>query len=1118
MIERFLRWATEKVPIGFIALILTLTLGLAVNAVAQGAESETAPDQSAEIVENAENLGEENLNAGVKSEPETEAGTEVSGTVTPASDPAAQSGPFSKYGTPDTSDPELLVLRLSIGSDIVLSNELLAYQHGRRVSVALGEFANLIEFPILVNPEQGRASGWFLTLDRKFDLDLAAGKVEVDGRILDLPPAPLVEIVDGDIYVDTKVLSDWFPLELIPSIRTLNLNLKPGTPLPIQSRLEREKRRENAQRPLIEDTEIAAEKFEKEWWAVPSLDFNYIFSTSGGGDQKSYSRHRYSVLGEGDLGKMTANLFLSGTDAEISNIRGTLTKEDPSGRMLGPFHAKTLVMGDIGAPKTPFVRSQGQEKGLRIQNSDIFTDRLFDKTSFGGNLPQGWDVELYQNGILIDAADIKEDGRYDFDDVPLFFGPNSFEIVSYGPQGQRKVKETVLNFDPRAIKKGQIDYDIVVTQKGKGVFEPLVPSKQVDRDSFHFVSQVSRGLTDNVSLRASFSSEEFSEKRFNHFNLGTVFTGFGFFGRTDWTHDLKGGDAAKLLLQRAFGPVSVRFGRTQYWNFLSDPSGGQATDQKSDTDFAFFTSSRRYKFIPAITANLEYRKSVRKTSSDQIIRARLSTRISKMHLNHNLTHKILKNTGPARTTMAAGFQASLNLSTLILRAGLGYEIEPKLGLRAASMSGTYEFNDDISLILGVDHSLGKSDYTSWKASMSWDAGYLNLTPAVTYDSDNAYTAVMVAKFGLSHEPRNNRVIASSDRRPGSGAVSARVFLDNNANQIFDDGDEVLNSVKLKASTGGRKNDAVTDESGVGMITNITGGGITVIEIDERSIEDPFWLPGGKIQTIVGRPGTTQAIDFPIVNTGEIDGTVYLDNGDGSQREMGGVEVILVDKDGETVKTVRTAYDGFYLFTLVKPGRYTVQIPKTGNRQRDFLVQPSKPFDVSGAGEVIAGLEFLVQTKSDLALRREIELRRELDEEQALTEDSLERIPVVLPRRSDRRVITNPLPVENSPVVTPAPTPTAPVAPAATQEIEPRTGMHLASYRSREAAEAGWNDIRARHVEIMGSYTHSVSEVDLEAKGGVYFRLSALTDQEPAAARSVCAQLQQRDQYCAVSAV
>lgn len=1109
MIERFLRWAAEQAPIGFIALILTLTLGLAVNAVAQGIEGETAPDQSGELVQNAENLG-----AGEKPEPETEGGTEDSGTDTLAPSPASQRGPFSKYGTPDTSDPELLVLRLTVESDIILSNELLAYQRGPRLSVALGEFVNLVEYPISVNPETGMATGWFSSPDHKFVLDVTAGKVEVDGRSLDVPPAPLVEIADGDIYVDTRVLGDWFPIGFDPSIGGLVLNLIPRSPLPIQARKERERRRELSKRSRIEAEDIPADKFEKKWWSVPALDFNYIFQHSGGPERKSETRHTYFVQGEGDLGKMTANVVLAGTDTEIDSLRGSLKKEDVDGGMLGPFHAKTIIMGDLGAPKTPFIRSRGQDRGLRIQNSDIFTDSLFDTTSFGGNLPPGWDIELYHNDILIEAADVDEDGRYDFDEIPLFFGANKFEVVSYGPQGQRKVKETVLNFDPSAIKAGQIDYDIVVSEKGKSLFEPLNPSAEADQSSFHFVSQVSRGLTKNVSLRASFASEEFSNKRFNHFNLGTAFTGFGFFGRTDWTHDLNGGNAAKIILQRRVGPFNLRFGRTQYWSFLEDPERGQESFQKHLTDFGLFATSRRYKFLPAVTANLGYLRTVSETATQQSFDARLSTRIKKLRLNHNFARQVTKSVQRTRVNMNGQFQATLNLNELIIRAGVGYQLKPLREFTALNFGGIYEFNENISVNFDVDRSLSGKDFTNFTASLSWDAGYAIFTPSLIYDSDDAYTAVMIAKFGLSHEPRNNRVVAMSDRRSGSGAVSARVFLDNNANQVFDDGDEVLESVKLKASTKGRKRDAVTDDSGVGLITNIAGGGVTVIEIDEDTIEDPFWLPGDTKQLIVGRPGTTQTVDFPIVNTGEIDGTVYLDNEDGSQREMGGVEILLVDKDGETVKTARTAHDGFYLFTLVKPGRYTVQIPKTGDRQRDFLVQPSKPFDVSGAGEVVSALDFLVRTKSNLALKREIELRRELDEEEALTEDSLRRIPVVMPRRSDRKVITNPIPDEVSPVVTP----TAPAAPSATQMIGPKTGMHLASYRSRKAAEAGWNDIMAQHAGIIGSYTRAVSEVDMGGEGGVYFRLSALTDQEPAAARTVCAQLQQRDQYCAVSTV
>src|SRR3546814_10416771 len=66
----------------------------------------------------------------------------------------------------------------------------------------------------------------------------------------------------------------------------------------------------------------------------------------------------------------------------------------------------------------------------------LFRSDSFDKTSFRGDLPAGWDAELYRNGQLLAFATLNGDGRYEFLDVPLQYGTNRFEIVLYGSQGQ----------------------------------------------------------------------------------------------------------------------------------------------------------------------------------------------------------------------------------------------------------------------------------------------------------------------------------------------------------------------------------------------------------------------------------------------------------------------------------------------------------------------------------------------------------------------------------------------------------------------------------------------------------------------------------------------------------
>ena len=60
----------------------------------------------------------------------------------------------------------------------------------------------------------------------------------------------------------------------------------------------------------------------------------------------------------------------------------------------------------------------------------------FGFTSLRGNAPEGWDVELYRNGILTDFLIVGASGSYEFPRVELGFGENILRSVAYGPQGQ----------------------------------------------------------------------------------------------------------------------------------------------------------------------------------------------------------------------------------------------------------------------------------------------------------------------------------------------------------------------------------------------------------------------------------------------------------------------------------------------------------------------------------------------------------------------------------------------------------------------------------------------------------------------------------------------------------
>lgn len=84
--------------------------------------------------------------------------------------------------------------------------------------------------------------------------------------------------------------------------------------------------------------------------------------------------------------------------------------------------------------------------------------------------------------------------------------------------------------------------------------------------------------------------------------------------------------------------------------------------------------------------------------------------------------------------------------------------------------------------------------------------------------------------------------------------------------------------------------------------------------------------------------------------------------------------------------------------------------------------------------------------------------------------------------------------------------------ASTAGSGPRPGLHLASYRSAQQAERGWSQLRRAHGEVLGNLSHTVSRVDLGAKG-VFYRLVAGPFASSADASSACQRLKSRRQFC-----
>lgn len=78
---------------------------------------------------------------------------------------------------------------------------------------------------------------------------------------------------------------------------------------------------------------------------------------------------------------------------------------------------------------------------------------------------------------------------------------------------------------------------------------------------------------------------------------------------------------------------------------------------------------------------------------------------------------------------------------------------------------------------------------------------------------------------------------------------------------------------------------------------------------------------------------------------------------------------------------------------------------------------------------------------------------------------------------------------------------------------PQPAVHLASYRSREAADRGWAQIRRAHKDLLDKLSSEISQINLGAGKGIFYRLNAGPLADRGAAASLCDKLKRRRQYC-----
>lgn len=844
------------------------------------------------------------------------------------------------------ADADMLLLEVRLDRH-VLSDGMTAYQAPGQVFLPLGEFARLLTLAIRTQPEQGTASGFVLQEERIFYLDAVKAIVTLGDRKEAIDPA-LIKVYPDDIYVASQLLARWLPVDLQVDFAGLALEVRPREPLPLQRRLERERGGSQAKSPYLQ-ADPGYPRLDSPYrpWEMPAIDLTLATDLQRGNGPAQGSS-RYTAFLTGDLLGMESATFLTGTDQKPApDLRVTLGRNDPEAGLLGPLHARAFAFGSVAVSGLPDVtRTSPTGNGVMLSNAPLTQPMSFGRQSFQGDLPPGWDVELYFNDILIGFQQSRSDGKYTFDDLPLVYGANAFRTVFHGPQGQVRVERQSFLLDQSLLAPGQFYYRVAAHRDLDGHPRSL--------------AQLDWGLGRHLSATAGVATLHlFGEPR-SYTNVGLR----GELGSVFMTGDLDhsaGGSLADLGVHTQLSGVRLGLSHAQLSHDFSSevflPSADPIRVRDAvRVDWAIPLHSTRMILPVAVETTRDHLAS----GLDNLA---ISVRLAAYFRGLSLSNQVRRLTTAGVSTSDGTLQVGSRLGGFGVRGQVNYyRGGGDTRVTAAALTADRRLARGYVMNAGLTRTLVNPE-TRYTMGVSKEVGNYGFGIGAGYSTRGEYTLTGQVFLALAREPRQPGWLFDALPMANLGGASARVFLDKNLNGVFDEGDELIQGAAFTVNGGTRP--IRTDARGRAYLPRLPVDQNVDIGLDPASLEDPQWSAQTRGVRLVPRPGKINAVDFAVIMTAEIDGTVYVLNRQQSKRGLGDIELELVDANGKVVSRTKSASDGYYVLSSVPPGDYVLRIPRGQLTALQLIDTGMRVITISPDAAFVNGVDLVVISNWDI---------------------------------------------------------------------------------------------------------------------------------------------------------
>ncbi|HEX6218990.1 MAG TPA: hotdog fold thioesterase, partial [Sphingomicrobium sp.] len=795
--------------------------------------------------------------------------------------------------SPDPEEQFLLDVNLR---QLRLSEGVRAYRTPEGTCVLFGDFLGALDVPLKIDMAARKASGWAFRENHQIEIDIAGSTARFGQRSEPIAPETVRETGDG-WCVDTAALGRWFGINVKPVTSGSLLVIESEAKLPVELAMERQVRAASLKPAKFDIASLPQVRLPYRMWRAPALDF----VVSGGITYRAKDGvrvdRRTSIYAAGEIAKLSYDAQFSTTDKGVpSALRLRAYRSDPDGGLLGPLKATHFGFGDVEGFDSRLTGNAASGRGAIVTNRPVRSLSSFDRTRFEGDLPVGWDAEIYRNGELLGFAKADGSQRYVFDNVPLMYGENRVSIVLYGPQGQTRSRDELINVGQDNVPSGKTWYWAGFSQPGRDLlsFQNRTDDIRQQPEAQASIS-VEHGLDERMSVgvlaRAMLIRDEkltFVEANVRR-SIGPALV------EVSAAYDGKGGTAARVQALAKIGSVNATVEALLANDFHLR---GDKPQTVREARIALDAPIRIGRTV--MPAHVGVHFTDRQDGSKQLeAAARLSASIERFNLATDIRYRrqYLRSGPSPPGELEWSLIGSGRVGDVRLRGQSTFDVAPDRRFRSAELSAYWSASDKVD----------------WEAALAYDGpnsrGRARLTHirrlntmalAVTGEAATDGSVALGFNLNFSLDPGGGFRMS---RQPlaSAGAVHARVYRDLNDNGVRDYSEPFEKGALI--TTGTRLSEKMTDSRGSVLVAGLPAFTPVTVGIDETSLSDPLLVPRKAMQVVVPRPGVPAEVEIGLVGGGDIEGALVKSGGIGFE----GLGIELLDAgDGRAVVTMSVA--------------------------------------------------------------------------------------------------------------------------------------------------------------------------------------------------------------------